>query len=190
MTQRSLAQPHHNRIVALAAPQALSADARVHWYLRSGHEKPMQVRVRHGADKQSVAFAGFHRVVCDQPFDEGGSDSGMTPPELMLAALGCWAMHYASEYLKARHLAPAEVKLRVTVENGGRAARLTEIAIEIDAPGLGIRVREGLVRAVETCLLHRTLQDPPNVRISMATQVVEGRSATNPAQLASSRQHT
>src|SRR6516165_12750508 len=104
MTQRSrhLAQPHHNYIVGLAAPQAFSTDALVHKYWRSGY-KPMQVRVRHGKNKQSEAFARFHRVVCDQPFDEGGGDTGMTPPELMLAALGCCAMHYASEYLKTRH---------------------------------------------------------------------------------------
>ena len=64
----------------------------------------MEVRIRHGKDKQSEAFARFHRVVCDQPFDEGGSDSGMTPPELMLASLGCCGMHYATEYLRARNL--------------------------------------------------------------------------------------
>jgi putative redox protein len=56
----------------------------------------MEVRIRHGSDKQSEAFARFHHVICDQPFDEGGSDSGMTPPELMLSALGCCAMHYAN----------------------------------------------------------------------------------------------
>jgi uncharacterized OsmC-like protein len=146
----------------------------------------MEIRIRHGDNnKQSAAFARFHRVVCDQPFEEGGGDTGMTPPELMLAALGCCAMHYASEYMKARHLAPAEVKLRVTAEKGGRPARLTEIAIEVDAPGLGIQAREGLLRGVEACLLHRTLKDPPKVRIAMATQVVEGPRATEPAHLTS-----
>jgi uncharacterized OsmC-like protein len=133
----------------------------------------MEVRIRHGENKQSAAFARFHRVVCDQPFEEGGSDSGMTPPELMLAALGCCAIHYASEYLKARHLVPDEVELRVTAEKGDHPARLTDIAIEVDAPGLGMRAREGLLRAVEACLLHRTLKDPPKLRIAMATQVVE-----------------
>jgi uncharacterized OsmC-like protein len=145
----------------------------------------MEIRIRHGDSKQSAAFARFHRVVCDQPFDEGGNDTGMTPPELMLAALGCCAMHYGSEYLKARHLSPAEVELRVTAEKGARPSRLTEIAIEIDAPGLGIRAREGLLRAVEACLLHRTLKDPPKVRIAMATRVVEGPPSTSSAQLAS-----
>jgi len=151
---------------------------------KAGYEI-MQVRVRHGKNKQSQAFARFHRVVCDQPFDEGGSDTGMTPPELMLAALGCCAMHYASEYLKARHLAPAELELRVNAEKGGHPARLTGIAIEVDAPGLGIRAREGLLKAVEACLLHRTLKDPPKVRIAMATRVVEGPPAKERVQVAS-----
>ena len=31
----------------------------------------MEVRIQHGRDLQTEAFARFHRVVCDQPFDEG-----------------------------------------------------------------------------------------------------------------------
>jgi hypothetical protein len=42
----------------------------------------MEVRVRHGQGKQTEAFARF---------SEGGTDSGMTPPELMLSALGLTA---------------------------------------------------------------------------------------------------
>ena len=145
----------------------------------------MEVRIRHGNGKQSDAFARFHRVVCDQPFDEGGSDSGMTPPELMLAALGCCAMHYASEYLKARHLSPGSVEMRVLAEKGGRPVRLIEIAIEVNAPGLTIRARNGLLKAVEACMLHRTLADLPKVKIAMATEVAEGPAVSEPAQRAS-----
>lgn len=145
----------------------------------------MEVRIRHGNGQQSDAFARFHRVVCDQPFDEGGSDSGMTPPELMLAALGCCAMHYASEYLKARHLSPGSVEMRVLAEKGGRPVRLTEIAIEVNAPALTIRARNGLLKAVEACMLHRTLADPPKVKIAMATEVAEGPAVSEPAQRAS-----
>src|SRR5271166_5240199 len=116
----------------------------------------MEVRIRHGKDKQSEAFARFHRVVCDQPFDEGGSDSGMTPPELMLSALGCCAMHYATEYLRARDLGLDDIELRISATKGGRPERLVEIGIEVDAPGLSTRRREGLIKAIEASLLDRT----------------------------------
>jgi len=140
----------------------------------------MEVRIRHGKDVQSEAFARFHRVVCDQPFDEGGSDRGMTPPELMLSALGCCAMHYAVAYLRTRKLLLEGIELKVSATKGGQPMRLVEIEIEVDAPGLTARAREGLIKSIETCLLHRTLADPPKMRVALATVVTEGPPATQP----------
>jgi putative redox protein len=133
----------------------------------------MVVRIRHATNKQSEAFARFHRVVCDEPFDEGGADNGMTPPELMLAALGCCAMHYAAEYLRARHFCRGEIELRVSAEKGGRPLRLIRIGIEVDAPGLSARAREGLLKAVDACLVHQTLANPPKIDIHLSTKVAE-----------------
>jgi uncharacterized OsmC-like protein len=144
----------------------------------------MEVRIRHGKDMQSEAFARFHRVVCDQPFDEGGSDNGMTPPELMLSAIGCCAMHYAVAYLRTRKLALDEIELRISATKGGQPERLVEIGIEVDAPGLSNRAREGLIKSIEACLLHRTLADPPKLTIAMATLVTEGPPATQPVNTA------
>lgn len=134
----------------------------------------MEVRIRHRRGKQSEAFARFHRLICDQPFDEGGEDNGMTPPELMLSALGCCAMYYASEYLRARHLPLDNIELRVSATKGGQPARLTQVGIELYAPNLGPRSREGLLRSVETCLLHRTLIDPPKISVSVMASSAEG----------------
>lgn len=134
----------------------------------------MEVRVRQGKDKQSMAFARFHQIVCDQPFDQGGGDSGMTPPELMLSSLGCCAMYYAAEYLKARGLSTDSVELRVTAEKGGSPARLQEIAVHVDAPGLPPRFRPGLLKAVEACLIGRTLAEPPKVSFTMANLAADG----------------
>jgi len=134
----------------------------------------MEVRIRHGKEMQSEAFARFHRLVCDQPFDEGGGDNGMTPPELMLSALGCCAMHYAGAYLRARKLPLDEIELRVSARKGGHPVRLAEIGIEVDAPGLNARTREGLIKSIEACLLHQTLSDPPRLKVSMSTVVTEG----------------
>lgn len=145
----------------------------------------MEVRIRHGKDKESEAFARFHRVVCDQAFDEGGNDSGMTPSELMLSALGCCAMDYAAGYLRARNLALDDIELRISATKGGRPVRLIEIGIEVDAPGLSTRTREGLIKAIKACLLHRTLANPPKLKVGMTTLVTEGPPATQPVDLAS-----
>ena len=128
----------------------------------------MEVLVRHGKGQQSEAETRSHRIVCDQPFNGGGGDRGMTPPELMLAAMGCCAMHYAAEYLRARNLSFDDLDLRVTSEKGDRPVRLVEIGIELHAPGLSANAQAGLIKAVEACLLHRTLLNPPRVKIGIA----------------------
>jgi len=144
----------------------------------------MEVRIRHGKDNQSEAFARFHRVVCDKPFDEGGSDNGMTPLELMLSALGCCAMHQAVEYLRAGNLAQGEIELSVSAKEGLSPARLAEIGIEVNAPRLGMRARKGIIKAIEECLLRRALTDPPRLKVHLAAIAPEGPSAKRPLGLA------
>ena len=92
----------------------------------------------------------------------------MTPPELMLSALGCCAMNRAAEYLRLANLAPSHVELRISADQSGWPLRLSAIDIEVHAPDLASRPRKGLVKAIESCLLRRTLSDPPKLKVDLA----------------------
>ena len=67
----------------------------------------MEVSARYLGDTKFEVAARGHRVICDQPIDNGGSDEGMSPPEFLLASLATCAGYYATQYLKTRGL-PAE----------------------------------------------------------------------------------
>jgi uncharacterized OsmC-like protein len=97
----------------------------------------------------------------------------MTPPELMLSALGCCAMHYAMEFLRARNLGHETIEISVSAEKATQPARLAEIAIHVTAPALTGRLQDGLLKAVDACLLHRTLADPPRVKVTLTTPMPE-----------------
>lgn len=127
----------------------------------------MEVRIRHAEGKQSEAFARFHRLVSDQPFADGGSDYGMTPDELLLSALGCSAMHCASEFLRSRYLALDNVEVRVSGAVGGHPPHFSDIAIEVEAPGLNASRRDGLMRALQACPLYQALLHPPQIEVSL-----------------------
>jgi hypothetical protein len=62
------------------------------------------------------------RGVCDQPFDDGGTGCGMTPPELTLSALGCGAVRYTAEYLLTRGLPVAGIEFTGFGRKGSCAA--------------------------------------------------------------------
>jgi uncharacterized OsmC-like protein len=65
-----------------------------------------------------------HEIICDQPADNGGSDSGVTPPELLLASLGSCAAYYAKEYLRVRNMLAIGLSVTVTSEKAQNPARL------------------------------------------------------------------
>ncbi len=76
-------------------------------------------------------------------------------------------MHYAAEFLRARSFPIDEVKITVSAEKGGPPARLAEIGIHVEVPELNDRLRAGLMKAIDACLLHRTLLDPPKVTLQL-----------------------
>jgi putative redox protein len=74
----------------------------------------MEVKITHLDRVKFAIQARSHTIVCDQPAENGGEDSGMTPPELLLASLGSCAAFYAVQYLKTRNLAESGVEVSVT----------------------------------------------------------------------------
>ena len=110
-----------------------------------------------------------HSILCDQPADNGGEDTGMTPPELMLASLGSCAAFYAVQYLKARNLAESGVEVSVNADKLMRPARLGNFRIHVTCPvALTEEQAEGMMRSVHHCLIHQTLLSPPDVKIELA----------------------
>jgi putative redox protein len=114
------------------------------------------------------------KIVSDQPTDNGGQDTGMTPPEFFLAAIGTCTGHYALQYLRTRQLSTAGLTIKVEASKVLQPARMENFRILIDAPGLeDQRHREGILRAAKNCLIHNTLLHAPAVEIAMANPVQE-----------------
>ena len=130
----------------------------------------MEISLRYQGGKRFEAIARAHRLVSDQPLDNQGGDAGMTPPELFLSSLAACAGYYAAEYLNARNLPSSGLQIRVSATKGERPARLGSIQIEVIAPGLDGRHREGILRAVDACLLANTLRVPPKMELSIAAE--------------------
>jgi putative redox protein len=127
----------------------------------------MTVNVRYLDGLKFEAESRGHRVVCDQPFDNGATDGGMTPPEFLAASLGTCAGFYAAQYLRTRQAPAHGLAVRITAEKETRPARLGRFNIEIDLPELDERHHEGILRAVRACLIHNTLVHPPQIDIHL-----------------------
>jgi len=128
----------------------------------------MRVDIRHLGGVQFEANARGHRTVCDQPIASGGADTGMTPPEFLLAALGTCAGYYVAEYLKTRGIAADGLAVRIEAEKSANPARLSSFHIDGTTPQLDARHQEGVLRAVKTCLIHNTLLHTLDIALSIS----------------------
>lgn len=135
----------------------------------------MKVQVRHLGGVQFEIAAGRHRVICDQPEHNGGADEGATPPDFLLASIGSCAAYYAAEYLRVRGLPDEGLHVAVEAEKLRAPARLGNFRITVQAPPLEEeRHREGLLRAVKSCLIHNTLLNPPSIEIAVEAAAAAG----------------
>jgi putative redox protein len=131
----------------------------------------MEVKVSHLGQVRFNIQSRSHSILCDQPTDNGGEDTAMTPPELMLASLGSCAAFYAVQYLKTRNLADSGVEVSVTAEKLKSPARLGNFKIHVEYPvTLDQDHQEGLMRSVKHCLIHNTLLVPPEINIELAAK--------------------
>jgi len=123
----------------------------------------MEVTVRHLGNVKFEAATRGHSVVCDQPADNQGEDTGMTPPEFLLVSLGTCAGFYAEQYLKVRSIAHDSLEVKVSAEKAKQPARLGQFRIEVVVPGLAGEHQAGVLRAVKACLIHNTLLNAPAI---------------------------
>ena len=133
----------------------------------------MEVLVEHLGAVQFEIKARQHKIVCDQPPENGGFDEGMTPPELLLASLGSCAGFYAAQYLKKQKLAAEGTKVRVTADKFKDPARMDNFRIEVEVPlAFSEEHRNGIREAVNHCLIHNTLLHPPKITLKVTAAVV------------------
>jgi putative redox protein len=115
-----------------------------------------------------------HKVLTDQPVENGGEDAGMTPPELLLASLGTCAGFYAAQYLRVHKLPVDGLTVRVQAQKDSQPARLGSFHIEIECPAAEApKHQEGLLRAAKKCLIHNTLTIPPSIDIAVHAPQIE-----------------
>jgi len=108
----------------------------------------LDVTLQYTTGARFVAESRQHRIVVDQPAEDGATDHGMTPAELLLAALGGCVGQYVAQYLALRNLSAKGLLVRVEADRNSRPLRLDNFRVEIIAPGL----TERQLRALEKTL--------------------------------------
>ncbi len=122
--------------------------------------------------------AGKHRLAADEPTEDGGTDTGPSPYEFLLIALGsCTSMTlrlYADRkgwrldkiVVRLRH---EQIHAKDCAECETREGRIDRVQREIELEGaLDAEQRQRLLEIADKCPVHRTLSAPLQIETSLA----------------------
>jgi uncharacterized OsmC-like protein len=110
-----------------------------------------------------------HCIISDQPASGGGEDKGMTPVELMNAALGACVGVYVVNFIKRRGIETQGLTIAVDWEKANDPTRVSKIKVQVDFPqGFPSNLEYSIKRVAEGCTVHNTLHGNPEIEISLS----------------------
>jgi putative redox protein len=130
-----------------------------------------------GANFVQQIETGQHRLVADEPASVGGTDTGPTPYDLLLAALGSCTAMTLGIYARRKNL-PLEqvvVSLRHSRIHAADCANCETKMGKIDRIDLDLQLtgaltdeqRARLLQVADLCPVHRTLTSEIDIRTKM-----------------------
>ena len=129
--------------------------------------RPSPIVVTHDAGLRFTAHVRSHRLVVDQPRTGGGGDSGPKPIELLGASLGTCIAHYVQQFLLARGLPTAGMRVEVEQHAERNPSRIGQFVARVVLPApLPAQYVEMIERVVHSCPAHNTLAAATPVRVS------------------------
>ena len=134
----------------------------------------MQITLQHLDGSRFLAEARQHRLTIDQPAEDGATDQGMTPAELLLVSLASCVGQHVVQYLRLRSLPSKGLHVTVDADRSTRPLRLTNFRVAIVAPGLTDRQLRALEKSLPSGLVHSAIAQANNLTVSVsASQSVD-----------------
>ncbi len=129
----------------------------------------MNIRIQHQEEMRFVAHVDKHQVICDLPIPHGGTDQGMSLPQLFIAAIGSCIGVYVVDCCENIGIDPNNLTLDLDWVMAMDPKRIKRINIKLDLPEQPLNADQTaeIEKAVNACMLHTTLTIQPEINLDM-----------------------
>lgn len=135
----------------------------------------MQVVATYQGGSRFDITTGKHRVISDQPVDEGGQDAGMSPVELFVGSLAGCVGYFIGRFCE-RHAIPRD-DLRIDAEWSTTEGphRVGQIGLVIHLPhSVTPDLKDKLLKVAHGCTVHQSIAVTPRLMITLNVPDYEG----------------
>ena len=121
----------------------------------------------HGGTRYDIT-SGKHRVVTDQPVDDGGQDAGMSPVELFVGSLAGCVGYFVGRYCDRHQISTKGLNVEAEWNMSEQPHRVGRITLAIHLPHrLTAEHSERLLKVAHGCTVHQSIAVSPRVAIEL-----------------------
>ena len=119
----------------------------------------------HGGTRYDV-ISGQHRIVTDQPAEDGGQDAGMSSVELFVGSVASCVGYFVGQFCARHDISREGLAVDAEWEMAEGPHRVGKIALAIRLPHrLTPDMKERLLKVAHGCTVHQSLSHAPAVTI-------------------------
>lgn len=110
-----------------------------------------------------------HEIISDQPIEEDGQDTGMTPVEMFISSIGCCMGVYAKMFCDRHKISMEGMNIDLTWNVAKKPSRVGELQAKIMfKKNIAPELQQGIIRMVKHCTVHNTLINPPKIDVDIS----------------------
>lgn len=121
----------------------------------------------HGGTRYDLT-SGKHRIITDQPAEDGGHDAGMSPVELFVGSVASCVGYFVGQFCERHHISREGLTVDADWTMAERPHRVGTIALAIHLPHrLTPELKERLLKVAHGCTVHQSIAVAPSVSIKL-----------------------
>ena len=121
----------------------------------------------HGGTRYDIT-CGQHRIITDQPSEDGGQDAGMSPVELFAGSVASCVAFFVGQFCARHHISRDGLSVDAEWAMVEQPHRVGRIDIAIHLPnGISDEMKERLLKVAHGCTVHQSIGIAPIVDITL-----------------------
>lgn len=128
----------------------------------------------HGGTRYDIT-SGKHRVVTDQPAEDGGQDAGMSPVELFVGSVASCVAYFVGQFCARHNISRDGLSIDAEWALAESPHRVGRIDIAIHLPHrIPSEQKERLLKVAHGCTVHQSIASALTLTITLNSHTPSG----------------
>ena len=130
----------------------------------------MKLSVSHHSGTRYDILSGRHRIVTDQPVEDGGQDAGVSPVELFVGSVASCVAYFVGRFCRRHGISQEGLCVEADwdmVENPHRVGHIG-LSVHLSEP-LTPELQDRLLKVAHGCTVHHSLAIAPKINITLTS---------------------